>query len=62
MGDIASAHAQVEIRDIHGRLVKASNVNLANQAQINVADVQSGIYFISIVASDKSIVQKIILN
>lgn len=52
----------VNITDVNGRIVLANNYNGVNAAELNVSELNAGIYFININTSEGSVTKKLIKN
>ncbi len=52
----------VSITDINGRIVKSINANNASELQVNISELNSGIYFMNIASENATAVKKIIKN
>lgn len=52
----------VNITDVNGRIVLANNYNGVNAVELNVSDLNTGIYFININASEGSLTKKLMKN
>ena len=52
----------VQVTDINGRVVKSLNVNNITSSQINVSDLNAGIYFLNITSDAGKAVKKFIKN
>lgn len=50
----------ITIADINGRTVKQINVNGAVDSQINIAELNAGVYFVNISSSEGSLTKKIV--
>ena len=51
----------VEIKDIFGKTVKSKN-NLSNNANIDIRELSSGVYFVKIKTDNNEVVKKLIEN
>ena len=52
----------ISIFDLNGRLVKTINTNLSSHQNINVSDLQDGLYFITAQTANGSISEKFIVH
>lgn len=52
----------IQVTDINGRIVKSLNLNNVTSSQINVADLNAGIYFLNITSDAGKAVKKFIKN
>ena len=52
----------IQVTDINGRIVKSLNVNNVTSSQVNVADLNAGIYFLNITSDAGKAVKKFIKN
>ena len=52
----------IQVTDINGRTVKSMNVNNVTSSQINVSDLNAGIYFLNITSNAGKAVKKFIKN
>ena len=52
----------VQVTDINGRVVKSLNVNNITSSQINVSDLNAGIYFLNITSDAGKADKKFIKN
>lgn len=52
----------IQVTDINGRIIKSLNLNDVTSSQINVADLNAGIYFLNITSAAGKAVKKFIKN
>jgi hypothetical protein len=55
-------NATINVIDLHGKLILEQVISEGNNTELDISDLQSGLYFVKLNANNKNVVKKLIIE